>query len=115
MSEFYDDGKQVTLGDPSTDPPLTVRIEPGRHWRDHEARRAILTTVGWGRRPWLQVTGMERDDGSVLLTHAEVASWPVQHPIEYGAAFRHAVLADEQVRAPLAGDDLAGPDANLFR
>jgi hypothetical protein len=32
---------RTELGDPAADPPMTVRIEPGRHWRDREARRAI--------------------------------------------------------------------------
>lgn len=74
--EFYD-APVRDLGDPATDPPLTVRVQGGqdRHVRlfDRDAIRAIKMADP-GRAPWIEVAGTEV---GWRFTDADVRDWPV--------------------------------------
>lgn len=75
--EFYD-APVRDLGDPATDPPLTVRVraEPGdRHARlfDRDTTRAVKMD-GPSRAPWIEVAGTEV---GWRFTNDDVRDWPV--------------------------------------
>lgn len=114
-AEFYAEPNPPELGDPTLDPPMTVRVQDWSQRLDPTARRVIRVARPhpW---PWDQVTGATiRDLG---LADHEVRDWPIAPPITYTAAFRHEITRQAQraaTPAPLAGDDLAGPDGRLFR
>jgi hypothetical protein len=106
--EFYAPREPEPLGDPTTDPPMTVRVHPDDDPYSPTARRVIRTDA----RQWVLVTGpgVGRHDG--------VATWPVQHPLVWATAYRHAEAAKVRRLSPaaeLAGDDITGAGDNLFR
>lgn len=96
------------LGDPATDPPMTVRVHPDDDPMSPAARRVIRTDdPTWA---WVVVTGYVPD--MAFLPHEDVATWPITPPVRYCAAYRHASLADERRRVgaaqPLDGADAEG-------
>lgn len=104
------------LGDPSTDPPMVVRVHPDDDPHSPGARRVIRSSA-LRLAPWVMVTGAGPGVAPFLM-HDEVRTWPVQHPLVYGTAFRHAAAADARERGAVpepAGDDLTGEDTRLFR
>lgn len=105
MSDFYGPAGPMDLGDPATDPPMTVRVCPEDDPRSPDARRAIRTdSDAW---PWLRVTGGM--PGMGYYAH-ELATWPVQHPLLYCTAFHHAAH-----RASLRAEPVGDMDVDAFR
>lgn len=88
MSEYYVPPVPQKLGNPSLDPPMTVRVHPDDDPRSPSARRAIRTTANGPS--WHGVTGAPH----AAYRSSDVATWPVQHPIVYGTVYRHAAAAD---------------------
>ena len=86
VGEFYGPAAETSLGDPATDPVLTVRVSPP----DTQVRRLDLDTpraVKVDQWTWV-VTGT--GDPGHFVHGSQVATWPVEHPISYGAAQRLA-------------------------
>ena len=113
MSEFYAPARRDDLGDPATDPPLTVRVQADpadQHARlfDRDAVRAVLTdaNLGW---PWLLVAG-----GRVgaRLSHDEVRTWPVVPA--YAVSAPWTLNAQQTAPAP-AAHERGDMDVDAFR
>ncbi len=65
----------------------------------------IRTDTGW----WLVVTCRWGSDEGALMS-SDVATWPVQHPIVYCTAFRHAAH-----RASVTAEPVGDMDVDAFR
>ena len=85
--EFPDRARAVDLGDPATDPPLTMRRHPDDNPMDPAARRVIRSSHDCGT-PWLGIAGGVVE---IPLPHREVANWPYTSMLIASAAF---ALAD---------------------
>ena len=105
VSDFYGPAAPADLGDPATDPPMTVRVHPDDDPRSPAARRAVRTDDGW----WIVATAggqcMPR-----MRAPQTVADWPVQHPLVYCTAFRHAAH-----RATATAEPVGDMDVDAFR
>lgn len=111
MSEFYAPARRDDLGDPATDPPLTVRVraEPGdQHARlfDRDAVRAVKTDDR-DSCPWFVVTG-----GSYAwFTDEQVSTWPVVPAYAVSAPWTRAAQAEPAPATHERGD----MDVDAFR
>ncbi len=97
VPEFYRPPAPKPLGDPASDPPMTVRVQGG-HDRavrySATARRAIRTTST--SEPWVLVAGPPGAAVGGWATHADVAGWPVVADVVNQAAFaRHGHVPSE--------------------
>jgi hypothetical protein len=108
VSDFYGPVGPVDLGDPATDPPMTVRVHPDDDPRSRSARRVIRVDDLGGVR-WVQVTGPPPGTER-WRTDRAVADWPVQHPLLYCTAFHHAAH-----RASLTAEPVGDMDVDAFR
>jgi hypothetical protein len=103
VSDFYGPAAPVDLGDPRTDPPMTVRVHPDDDPRSPDARRVIRTDNPW----YVRVTGLLGGDGRYP---SAVATWPVQHWLVVATAFRHAAH-----RASTMAEPVGDMDVDAFR
>jgi hypothetical protein len=111
--EFYDTPVR-DLGDPATDPPLTIRVQGGQdRWTrlfDPIAVRAIKTTEGH----WVLVGGDTEDIGEDRYDD-EVRGWPVMPALfastPWGDTNHGPTLADHLTTRHDRGD----MDADAFK
>ena len=116
MSEFYGPAQPRDLGDPATDPPLTVRVQadPGdQHARlfDRDAPRAVLTSDPHGLR-WFVVAGRDRVQEGRWLTDDEVRTWPVVPAYAVSAPW---TLAAAQPAPATSAHERGDLDVEAFR
>jgi hypothetical protein len=86
-AEFYGSVQIMPESDPTTDPLLTVRMQPPNTWErryDGNTPRAVKTHLA-GHPVWALVNGAV--DGEPWLFDDEVRTWPVQHPLVWGVAY----------------------------
>jgi hypothetical protein len=111
VSEFYGPGSPRGLGDPASDPPLTVRVQGGQaraNRYDPDALR-VIRTADVGGAPWVEVAGPEI---GWRFTDADVAGWPVVAAVVNAAAFaRHDATSGTPAQIVERGD----MDVDSFR
>ena len=103
MSDFYGPAAPADLGDPATDPPMTCRVHPDDDPRSASARRVIRTDSDLPQDAWVMVTGVGPFRWHY---HENVADWPVQHPLVYCTAFRHAAHRSTTTTEPVGDMDV---------
>lgn len=108
---FYAPASPPFLGNPATDPPMTVRVENWDRRFERDVRRVIKNGyAGYGPNgKWFIVTGpldiaTDAMSTRVLLDDEDVADWPIAHPTTYTTAFRHQEARRAQEKA---ADELA--------
>lgn len=88
-SEFYaPPPTERDLGDPATDPPMTVRVEDWSRRMQTDVRRAVRSDRRHAGAVWVVVaTGGVDVDAPDCLAHDDVRTWPVCPDVVNQAAY----------------------------
>jgi hypothetical protein len=92
VPEFYRPPALKPLGDPASDPPLTVRVQGGqdRATRYSPDALRVIRTADVGAAPWVEVAGPEI---GWRFTDTDVAGWPVVAAVVNETAFARPAAA----------------------
>ena len=104
--EFYGSVQILPESDPAADPLLTVRMQPPDTWeRRYDGHTPRVVKLDNGGLGWREVGDHTEYMASPRRTDAEVADWPVQHPLVWGVAYNR--LAGKAVPPPAGKADAA--------